>query len=79
MAERRMFTLLHVPFTGDEQSLQFVPPKLIIGIVVAFITLPDLPLIERVLTGLFFGGLLLLVLALHILDTSSAVSWSRRR
>jgi hypothetical protein len=39
-----------------------------IGIVVAFLTLSDLPLLERILTGLFFGGLLILVLLLlHIL------------
>lgn len=62
-----IITIAGIPFTADEQSWQFVPPKLFIGIVVAFLTLPDLPLLERILTGLFFGGLLLLVLALHIL------------
>lgn len=62
-----IITIAGIPFTADEQSWQFVPPKLIIGIVVALITLPDLALLERVLTGLFFGGLLLLVLFVHIL------------
>lgn len=60
-----IITIAGIPFTADEQSWQFVPPKLFIGIVVAFLTLPDLPLLERILTGLFFGGLLILVL--HIL------------
>lgn len=67
MTKRVSFTLMDVPFTADEQSWQFVSPKFFIGIVVAFITLPDLPLLERILTGLFFGGLLILVLALHIM------------
>ena len=67
MAGQILFTLMSVPFTADSQSWQFVPPKLIIGMVVAFIILPDLPLLEQVLTGLLFGGLLILVLALHIL------------
>jgi Zn-dependent protease len=62
-----IITIAGIPFTADEQSWQFVPPKLFIGIVVAFLTLPDLPLLERILTGLFFGGLLIMVLALHIL------------
>lgn len=62
-----IITIAGIPFTADGQSWQFVPPKLFIGIVVAFLTLPDLPLLERILTGLFFGGLLILVLALHIL------------
>ena len=61
-----IITFAGIPFTADEQSWQFVPPKLIIGIIVAFITLPDIPLLNRVLTGLFLGGLLILVLALHI-------------
>lgn len=67
MTRQVLFTFMGVPFTADAQSWQFVPPKLFIGIVVAFLTLPDLPLPERILTGLFFGSLLILVLALHIL------------
>lgn len=67
MADQNLFSFLGVPFTANEQSWRFLPPKLFIGIVVAFITLPDLPLLERILTGLLFGGLLLLVLMLHIL------------
>lgn len=64
---QHLFSVMGVPFTADGRSWQFVPPKLVIGIIIAFITSPDLPLPERVLTGLIFGGLLLLVLALHIL------------
>lgn len=67
LSYRPIIRIAGIPFTANEQSWQFVPPKLIIGIVVAFIALPDLPLIERILTGLLFGGLLILVLALHIL------------
>lgn len=62
-----IITIAGIPFTADGQSWQFVPSKLIIGIVVAFIALPDLSLLERVLTGLFFGGPLIQVLALYIL------------
>lgn len=67
MADQNLFSFLGVPFTANEQSWRFLPPKLFIGMVVAFITLPDLPLLERILTGLLFSGLLLLVLMLHIL------------
>jgi Zn-dependent protease len=56
-----------IPFTADGRSWQFVPPKFIIGVVVALMTLPDLSLLDRIMTGFLFGGLLILVLALHIL------------
>ena len=65
--QQHLFSAMGIPFTADRQSWQFVPPKLVIGIVIAFITLPDRPLLEWILTGLFFGGLLILTLVLHIL------------
>lgn len=67
MAVRRLFTFIGIPFTVDRRSWQFVPPKFIIGVVVAFITLLDLSLLDRIMTGFLFGGLLILVLALLIL------------
>lgn len=64
---RVLFTLLDVPFTADDKSWQFVPPKLVIGVVVALLTLPDIAITERVLIGLGYGLLLLLTLFLHII------------
>lgn len=62
-----LFTFMGIPFTASGQSWQFVPPKLVIGVIVATVTLPEPPLFERFLTGILFGGLLILVMALHIL------------
>jgi hypothetical protein len=67
VAAQKLFTLMGIPFTVDRRSWQFVPPKFIIGVVVPFIALPDLSLLDRMMTGFLFGGLLILVLALHIL------------
>lgn len=67
-ADRRvLFTLLDVPWTADSKSWQFVPPKLVIGVVVALIALPNIPIAERILIGLGYGLLLLLTLFLHII------------
>ena len=67
-ADRRvLFTLLDVPWTADAKSWQFVPPKLVIGVVIALLALPDIPIAERILTGLGYGLLLLFTLFLHII------------
>jgi Zn-dependent protease len=62
-----LFTLLEVPFTVNAKSWQFVPPKLVIGVVIALITLPNFPIAERILIGLGYGLLILLTLSLHII------------
>ncbi len=66
MASRILFTVMGVPFTANAESWQFVPPKLFIGVVVALIVLIELSFVERVVVGLMFGFVLLIVLLLHI-------------
>ncbi len=66
--ERRiLFKLFGVPFTVDGKSWQFVPPKLIIGLLIAFITLPEEMIATRIFMGLNYGFLLLLALFVHII------------
>lgn len=67
VSHRTLFTLFGIPFTVTSRSWQFVPPKLVIGVAVAFIFLPDEPAGYRLLWGLIFGILLVCVLCLHIL------------
>lgn len=64
--QRIVFTLLDVPFTAAPNSWQFVPPKIVIGLIVALVLLRDEPLEARILWGVIFGALLLVALLLHI-------------
>lgn len=62
-----LFTLASIPFTVTAHSWQFVPPKLVIGTLVALVALPDESFVMRLVWGMIFGLLLLSVLVLHIL------------
>src|SRR5262245_57110369 len=66
LSRRTLFTVFGIPFTVTSQSWQFIPPKLVIGVLVGLVALPDEPAATRVLWGLIFGTLLLVVLCLHI-------------
>lgn len=61
-----LFTLAGVPFTVTSRSWQFVPPKLVIGLLIALLVLPDAPIVIRLAWGFIFGLLLLSVPVLHI-------------
>jgi hypothetical protein len=63
---RPLLTFLGVPWTYDDRSWQFVVPKLVIGIVVAFFFRRDESLLHYVVMGLIYGVLLNLSAALHI-------------
>jgi hypothetical protein len=65
-ASRVLITVLNVPFTVNAQSWQFIPPKLVIGVIVALIAKTGSPLLERAGWGLVYGLLLLTLLCLHI-------------
>jgi hypothetical protein len=67
-------TVLSVPFTVNAQSWQFVPPKLVIGVIVALIAKTGSPMIERAGWGLIYGVLLLALLCLHMWGISSPAS-----
>lgn len=67
MVGRGWSTLLGVPITLTGQSWQFVPPKIVIGIIVALIALPQEVLAVRMAWGVIFGILLLVILFLHII------------
>lgn len=67
LAGHVLFRLFGVPWTVTRQSWQFIPPKIVIGIIVAFFTLPELSLISRLLIGLGYGLLLILLLIWHII------------
>lgn len=64
--QRVLFTLLGVPFTATSDSWRFVPPKLAIGVFVAWVTQMSEPAAKWLAWGLLYGFLLLAVLLLHI-------------
>jgi hypothetical protein len=64
---RVLFTLFNIPFTVTHNSWQFIPPKLVIGVMVAVLTLTEEAVIARSLWGIVYGVLLLVVLFLHIM------------
>jgi len=64
---RVLLTVLGIPFTVNAQSWQFVPPKLVIGIIVALIAKTGSSVFERVGWGIVYGLLLVTLLCLHIL------------
>jgi hypothetical protein len=66
-SHRILFRLLGVPFTVTSQSWRFVPPKLVIGLFVAWATQMSEPVGEWLAWGFIYGVLLLIVLFLHIL------------
>jgi hypothetical protein len=65
--QRVLFTLFGVPFTATSDSWRFVPPKLVIGVFVAWVTQMSEPVAAWLAWGLIYGVLLLGVLFLHIL------------
>jgi hypothetical protein len=72
---RTRFTFLGVPWTVDADSWKFVPPKLIIGLVAAFIAWPDAAIGIRLIMGLYYGLLLLVTLFLHIVGHILSSRW----
>ena len=64
---RTLFTLLNIPFTVNWDSWQFLPPKFMIGIVVALFAAPVETIPEKILIGILYGILLNFVLLLHII------------
>src|SRR5262245_30815162 len=62
-----LFSLVGIPVTVSVHSLQFAPPKLVIGMVIALLTRAHEPIMTWFLWGLIYGSLLLSVLLLHIL------------
>jgi Zn-dependent protease len=64
---RVLLTVLGIPFTVNGQSWQFVPPKLVIGIIVALIAKTGSSVFECVGWGIVYGLLLVTLLCLHIL------------
>lgn len=65
--QRVLFTLLGVPFTVTSHSWRFVPPKLVIGLFVAWVTQMSEPAAIWLPWGIIYGLLLLAVLLLHII------------
>jgi hypothetical protein len=61
-----LFTLMQVPWTADSNSWQFFPPKIVIGVIIALVALPDIPIFERPGWGLVYGVALLTVMIVHI-------------
>lgn len=75
LAGHVLFRLFGVPWTITRQSWQFIPPKLAIGLVVAFLALPDQALSSRILIGLGYGLLLILLLICHIIGHTLGGVW----
>lgn len=70
-----LFRLLGVPWTFTRASWRFVPPKLVIGLIIAFLTLPNESLISRILIGIEYGVLLILLLIWHIVGHTLGGIW----
>lgn len=64
---RTLFTLMGVPWRVNADSWKFVPPKMLIGLMVALVFLPDFNLAAKIAFGFLYGLLLLLLLVLHII------------
>ena len=63
---RTLVTLFGVPWPVTSQSWRFVPPKIVIGLIVAFLVYRDEPLESQIVCGVVYGLLILTLLFLHI-------------
>lgn len=64
---KNLFQVLGVPLRVQANSWQFFPPKFVIGLIVAFLALQAEPIPMRIVWGLVYGALLLLLLFCHII------------
>lgn len=75
LSGRVLFRLMGIPWTYDSKSWQFIVPKFVIGLVVAFIFLREQTLMQRFGYGVLYGVLLNLILALHIVGHTISSKW----
>lgn len=64
---RTLFTVLSVSWTANKSSIQFVVPKLVICLLIAFVFYRDETFINTLFIGLIYSILLISSLLLHIL------------
>ena len=70
-----LFRLMGIPWTYNAKSWLFVMPKFVIGLIVAFIFLRELPFTNRIGYGLLYGLLLNAILVLHIIGHTISSKW----
>lgn len=75
LSGRTLFTLFGVPWTVTPQSWRFVPPKIVIGLIVAFIVHRDEPVEARIVYGIVYGLLIVTLLFLHIVGHTLSSRW----